>query len=496
MISIAFYNIDAPDNFFRLRSREINNEKTIGHRCAHHLHAIDEQEAFLELPRRNAAMEIDAAFVVRLPTTDDELVFFQGHIELIAGEPGHRQSDAQKFWLCVRARHAFNIIGRITVGCGLRDAFQCPFEFIESDEERRGQSGHSCHSAKPVSEALRIRSLGIEHSGAFRPWERYGHARSILQVIKESRAVTAKIDILAIGEPMVEFNEDRSGPTPLYRPGHGGDTSNAIIAAARQGARTAYFTHLGDDAFGRQFLDLWDQEHVDRTHVKLAQGQRTGVYFVTHGPDGHEFSYYRAGSAASLVTSQDLPKGLVESAEILHVSGISQAISVSACDMVFEAMARAETAGRVISYDTNLRLRLWQLERARAIIHAAASKSTILLPGLDDARQLTGLESADAICDFYLALGPSLVALTMGKDGTLVATREARRHIPARVVKAVDTTGAGDTFDGAFLAEWVKTRDAFAAAHFANAAAALSTQGYGAVAPIPRRAVVESFMAN
>ena len=157
-------------------------------------------------------------------------------------------------------------------------------------------------------------------------------------------------------------------------------------------------------------------------------------------------------------------------------------------------MARARAAGRVISYDTNLRLRLWPIERARAIIHAAAAQSTILLPGLDDARQLTGLESADAICDFYLALVPSLVALTMGKDGTLVATREARRHIPARVVKALDATGAGDTFDGAFLAEWLRVGDPFSAAAYANAAAALSTQGYGAVAPIPRRPVVEAFM--
>jgi 2-dehydro-3-deoxygluconokinase len=308
--------------------------------------------------------------------------------------------------------------------------------------------------------------------------------------------VTAMIDILAIGEPMVEFNEDRSGSEPTYRPGHGGDTSNTIIAAARQGARTAYFTHLGDDAFGRQFLDLWDKEGVNRETVKLVAGQRTGIYFVTHGPDGHEFSYYRAGSAASLVTPHDLPKGFVESAQVLHVSGISQAISVTACDMVFEAMACAKAAGRIISYDTNLRLRLWPIERARAIINATAAQSTILLPGLDDARQLTGLESAEAICDFYLALGPTIVALTMGKDGTLVATKDARQHVPARIVKAIDATGAGDTFDGAFLAEWLKTRDPFASAQFANAAAALSTQGYGAVAPIPRRVTVEAFMKN
>jgi 2-dehydro-3-deoxygluconokinase len=302
------------------------------------------------------------------------------------------------------------------------------------------------------------------------------------------------IDILAIGEPMVEFNENEAEGGAIYRPGHGGDTSNTIIAAARQGAKTAYFTHLGDDAFGRQFLDLWDREGVNRDHVQQDQSARTGIYFVTHGPDGHEFSYYRAGSAASLVSPRDLPEGLIERAAVLHVSGISQAISTSACDMVFEAISRAKQAGKLVSYDTNLRLRLWPIERARAIIHAAVGQCDIALPGLDDAQQLTGLSSPEDICDFYLELGASVVALTLGKDGTMVAVKGERRLIPAKVVKAVDATGAGDTFDGAFLAEWLTTRDPFASAAYANAAAALSTQGYGAVAPIPHRKAVEAFM--
>lgn len=222
--------------------------------------------------------------------------------------------------------------------------------------------------------------------------------------------------------------------------------------------------------------------------------QSTGIYFVTHGPNGHDFSYYRSGSAASRMTPRDLPDGLIEQSKILHVSGISQAISTSACDLVFEAMARARHAGRKVSYDTNLRLRLWPLERARAVIHAAVAMSHIALPGLDDARQLTAFETPEAICDFYLTLGVEIVALTLGKDGTMVATQSEKRHIPSRVVKAVDATGAGDTFDGAFLAEYLKSADPFVAAHYANAAAALSTQGYGAVAPIPRRAQVEAFM--
>ena len=305
-----------------------------------------------------------------------------------------------------------------------------------------------------------------------------------------------EIDILGIGEPLVEFNEDHRPLETVYRPGHGGDTSNAVIAAARQGARTAYFTHLGDDAFGRQFLDLWDHDGVDRSDVVLRSDARTGLYFVTHGAEGHAFSYYRAGSAASLPGPDALPAGLVESARVLHVSGISQAISANACDLVFEAIARARNAGRAVSYDTNLRLRLWPLERARAVIHAAVAMSDLVLPGLDDARQLTGLDQPEAICDFYLGLGVKIVALTLGKEGAMIAIPGERHTVPAWPVTAVDATGAGDTFDGAFLAEWLSTGDAFVAAAYANAAAALSTQGYGAVAPIPRRDIVEAFLKD
>ena len=91
------------------------------------------------------------------------------------------------------------------------------------------------------------------------------------------------------------------------------------------------------------------------------------------------------------------------------------------------------------------------------------------------AQQLTGLSRPEEICDLYLSFGCQVVALTMGKNGTMVATPAERQVIPARPVQALDATGAGDTFDGAFLAEWLKSGDPFAAAHYANAAAALST---------------------
>lgn len=303
-------------------------------------------------------------------------------------------------------------------------------------------------------------------------------------------------DILSIGEPMMEFAEVMRGSEKLYLPGHGGDTSNTIIAAARSGARTAYFTALGQDTFGDDFIRLWREEGVDCATVLRRNDAATGLYFITYREDGHHFSYWRQGSAASRITPSTLPLGLIERSRILHVSGISQAISQSCTDTVLAAIAEARKAGAIVSYDTNLRLKLWPVERARSVTHHAMAMADIALPGLDDAQMLTGCERPDAICDFYLALGCRIVALTLGKDGTLVATPEARQQVPAFPVEAIDASGAGDTFDGAFLVEWLRLGNPFAAARYANAAAALATLGRGAVAPIPRRATIEAFIAS
>jgi 2-dehydro-3-deoxygluconokinase len=299
--------------------------------------------------------------------------------------------------------------------------------------------------------------------------------------------------IVCLGEPMLEFNCQADG---RYLAGHGGDTSNCAIAAARQGASAGYFTRLGTDTFGDSFMALWAAEGVDAGSVEGDPGAPTAIYFVDHAEGGHRFTYLRAGSAASRMTPQSLPRDYIAGARVLHVSGISQAISESACDAVFEAIGIARAAGVRVSYDTNLRLKLWPLVRARAITHAAMRECDIALPGLDDAVHLTGKADPDAIADFYLALGPGTVALTLGKAGTLVATPQRRERIPAREVAAVDATAAGDTFDGAFLAELLRCGDPFAAARYANAAAALSTLGYGAVAPMPRRAAVLAFLGD
>lgn len=298
-------------------------------------------------------------------------------------------------------------------------------------------------------------------------------------------------DLICLGEPMVEFNRPPQGDGFTWVQGFGGDTSNAAIAAARQGARVGYATALGQDWMGDALLALWAREGIDTTRVSRHATAPTGVYFVTHGEQGHKFDFLRKGSAASLMDASNLPNGWLAGTRVLHVSAISQAISGAAERCCAAAIDNARAAGVKVSYDTNLRLRLWDIGRARSVIDATVAQCDLLFPSLDDSRLLTGLRDPDEIVDRYLAMGVPLVLLKMGADGALVATASSRHRLAPLAVRPVDATGAGDCFAGSFLARWLAGDSPLTAARYANVAAALSTRGFGAVAPIPSRAEVE-----
>lgn len=302
-------------------------------------------------------------------------------------------------------------------------------------------------------------------------------------------------DVVSLGEPMVEFNQV-PGEGRRYLQGFGGDTMNALLAAVRQGARAAYVTRIGEDAFGRMLLDLWREEGLDASGVGIDPAAPTAVYFVTHGPSGHQFSYRRAGSAASRMCPEDVPLDLIRSARIFHTSGISQAISDSACDAVFAAIDAAAAAGVPLAYDSNLRRKLWPLARARAIIQATAARAEYFLPSLEDARDLSGLTSAEAILDWALDLGARHVALKLGAEGVLASDGQRVERIPGHRIDCVDATGAGDCFAGSFMARITDGDDFWNALRYANAAAALTCTAYGAVAPIPRPEAVRALLAG
>lgn len=295
--------------------------------------------------------------------------------------------------------------------------------------------------------------------------------------------------VLAMGEPLLEFNAAAEGTlesSTAFHIGFGGDTSNMAIAARRSGASTGYLTRVGDDAFGEALAELWRREGIDTTHVVTEPGGATGIYFITrHGDGKHAFTYRRAGSPASRLTPDDVPLPAVAAARLLHISGITQAISPSACDAAFHAMETARAHSTLVSYDPNHRPALWPPARARAIVMRSAELADIVLPNLDEGRLLTGVcEPADVLAEFA-ARGPAIVALKMGADGVLLGAEGRTTHVPAHRVVPTDATGAGDTFDGAFAARLLDGDSPLEAARYAVIAAALTTTGHGAVGPIP-----------
>jgi 2-dehydro-3-deoxygluconokinase len=304
-----------------------------------------------------------------------------------------------------------------------------------------------------------------------------------------------RFDVLAIGEAMVEFNQTVPGQ-PQYLQGFGGDTSNAAVAAARASARCGYVSAVGDDTFGSFLMHFWHLAGIDTAQCAIESGATTGLYFVTHGPAGHEFSYRRAGSAASRMQLNAAQHLALQQTQWLHYSGISQAISDNARQQCEAAVRIAKAAGAQISFDSNLRLKLWSLDDARRHMLPAIANCDLFLPSLEDVTQLSGLSDPQAIMSWSHDLGAKQVVLKMGSEGVLVSDSAQQSRIAPIKVQAVDATGAGDCFAGNLLARLALGDDLTAAARYANAAAALSVQGFGAVNPLPLPGAVWALLAS
>lgn len=293
------------------------------------------------------------------------------------------------------------------------------------------------------------------------------------------------VDILCLGEPLFELSQIDA---TLWRQGVGGDISNVATAVARQGVSVGVISRLGNDLFAKAIRAQWASDGVDDSAVVTVPDGKTGIYFIRHTEQGHVFDYCRNQSAARGLAPADLPQ---MGCKILHVSGITMAISETSAATALVAIERARQAGALVSYDPNLRLNLTSLEAARAVQQAVFQAGCdIALPGLEDAQVLTGLTTPEEIGAFYLQLGARYVALTLGPEGAMIFTEESAERVPPRPAKLLDASGAGDCFDGAFLAMLAKGKAPFEACKYAVAASSLSVAGFGASTSIPDAEVV------
>jgi 2-dehydro-3-deoxygluconokinase len=308
-------------------------------------------------------------------------------------------------------------------------------------------------------------------------------------------------EILSIGEPLVELAAEEHGPLEAvgrFRRGWGGDTFNCAVSAARMGASVGYVTRVGDDPFGRAFMDLCHDEGIDASGSVVDPRGYTGLYIIAFHGGRHVFTYYRKGSASSRLHPDDIDRLHIGQARILHTSGITQAISDSALAAVEVAIDAARRRDVVVSYDANLRPALRPIPFLRTVFESSVPRADIVFVSLEDITHLYGDVPDEEAARTLLDLGARVVVVKRGQDGCLVATKDQGSTVcPPWRVDVVDPSGGGDAFAGAFLVEWgLRGAELPDAGRFANAVGALTVAGLGAVAPIPTRARLLEFIGR
>lgn len=305
-------------------------------------------------------------------------------------------------------------------------------------------------------------------------------------------------DILSLGECMVEFfAEEPLAEAKQVQKAFAGDALNLLAAASRLGSSCGFLSRVGNDPFQEYLLNGWESLGIDTSHVKRVEG-RNGIYFISiYGQGEREFTYYRAGSAPSTMTPEDLDPDYIAQAKILHISGIAQAISASARATALAAARIANEAHVCVSFDPNFRPALWSAEEARAAAEELLPHVDIALPsGPEEAQQLFGLTTPQETADYLRGFGPYAVAVKLGEVGVYVSTEGGTGTVPALTVPhVVDTTGAGDAFDGAFLHGLVQNMPPLDAARLGVVMAGLKVRGRGAIASLPEKSEVEAALA-
>ena len=260
--------------------------------------------------------------------------------------------------------------------------------------------------------------------------------------------------VVTLGETMGLFSAAESGSRPgSYRLGIGGAESNVAIGVARLGQHATWIGRVGNDSVGDLILRELRAEQVD-TRAIVDPTARTGLMMKTQPwGDITRVEYFRADSAGSRLSADDIEPAVIAGAAVVHVSGITLALSNSARAAVERAVELATEAGIPVSFDVNHRARLWSLERARPEYLEIARRARILFAGEDEARLLVGPGTPEALLGGLAALGPEQVILKLGARGSMSLIDGEIYRMPAVAITPVDTVGAGDAFAAGYLAE-------------------------------------------
>ena len=262
--------------------------------------------------------------------------------------------------------------------------------------------------------------------------------------------------LVTVGETMGLVRAVEYGPlrhARFLQLGIAGAESNVAIGVRRLGHRATWVGHLGTDDMGDLVESTLRGEGVDVV-VTRDPVRPTGLMLKSQRTSATtKVTYYRTGSAASALRPEDLPLERIGSAGVLHVTGITPALSPSCLSAVDAAVAHARQSGTTVSFDVNHRTALWSDDDARPVLRRLAGQADIVFAGSDEGRLLLdgAVATADELAHRIADLGPSEVVIKRGSDGAVALIDGRRLEEPGRPVTAVDHVGAGDAFVAGYL---------------------------------------------
>ncbi|NSW76860.1 MAG: histidine kinase [Candidatus Atribacteria bacterium] len=317
---------------------------------------------------------------------------------------------------------------------------------------------------------------------------------------------------VCLGELLIDFVSTMSGVTLKDAPGFekapGGAPANVAVGLAKLGIETYFIGKVGRDAFGEFLRDTLVKNGVDTRFLTSTEKAKTTLAFVSLTREGErDFVFYRDPGADMLLDQSDIEEEGFRKGGVFHFGSITMTHE-PACSATLRALSLAEKYGCLISFDPNLRPALWKsLEEARFRMLQGAEKAHVLKVNEEEAMFLADRSSLEEALDFLVKKFPqTLVAVTLGKNGCLLARGKTRVRAQGFTVNVVDTTGAGDGFVAGLLSSlymfWKDLRegrvipeDAFRhAALRANAVGALTTTKKGAIPALPTQEEVEIFL--
>lgn len=286
------------------------------------------------------------------------------------------------------------------------------------------------------------------------------------------------MDVITIGDAMIAMCPQEKGPIifcDTFKRKLGGAELNVAMGCARLGLKSGWISRLGNDDFGKHILKTARGEGIDTSEVQLVDGYPTSVYFREVLADGSSRSfYYREKSPTSTMKCEDLNEEYFKSAKVLHITGVFPSITNNNQEIILEAVKLAKKNNLTVSFDPNIRLKMWTKEQAKEYIEKLLPDVDILLIGDEEIEILLGdVTIEDAIKTFH-GYGIGKVVVKKGAKGALGSDGENIYEVDAIKPKAlVDTVGAGDGFAAGFLNALIKGETLEGCVRYANAVGSL-----------------------